>query len=434
MKIPIKETIMKGVKIMDYFDMNRRHTSSDFDFPDDRIGRGRRERKGVGLVTVIIIALLTSIVGGGVTYLAMTSLNQVTAESTLDTTPASSQNGNTTEVVTKYEIQKIDSPVVAIADKVSPSVVGIVSTYSITDFFFGNRQSGSEGSGIIIDAENGYVVTNNHVIESSMNTKSNDLLAGARIEVILPREPDKRYAATVVGRDSETDLALLKIDAPNLVAAELGDSDDLKVGELAVAIGNPGGSDFLSSVTAGVISGLDRNIGWKSEEGNVYTLIQTDAAINPGNSGGALVNSRGQVVGINTVKITASGYEGLGFAIPINRVKEITNSLLKDGYVSRNRPWLGVSISTQYNEQVATQFKLPAGAYIVEVTADSPAKLAGLKVNDIITKADGKEIKTGNELIEIVNKKSPGDVISIEYYRTETKETMQVDVIIGDER
>lgn len=420
---------------MDYFDMNRKNTSSDFDFPDERnYRRGRTQRKGVGLVTVIIIALLTSMVGGGVTYLAMTSLNSITAEKTIDTTPASAQSGNTTQVVTKYEIVSSDSPVVAISEKVSPSVVGIVSTYSISDFFFGNRQSGSEGSGIIVDAENGYVVTNNHVIESSMNSRSNELLTGARIEVILPREPDKRYPATVVGRDSETDLALLKIDAPNLIAAELGDSDDLRVGELAVAIGNPGGSDFLSSVTAGVISGLDRNIGWKSEEGNVYTLIQTDAAINPGNSGGALVNSKGQVVGVNTIKITASGYEGLGFAIPINRVKEVTESLIADGYVSRNRPWLGVSISTQYNEQVANQFKMPIGAYIVEVVPGSPAKMAGLKTNDIITKVDGKQVKSGDELIKIVNEKNPGDIISVEYYRAETKETMQVDVIIGDER
>lgn len=421
---------------MDYFDMNRRVTSSDFDFPDDRnvyyTKRGRSGR-GVGIITVIIVALICSMVGSGVTYLAMSSVNP-TAEKTVDTTPALSQNPNLNQVVTKYEIVSTDSPVVAIADKVSPSVVGIVATYSINDFFFGSRQSGSEGSGIIIDAENGYVVTNNHVIEKSLSTRSNRLLPGAQIEVILPREPDKRYPATVVGRDSETDIALLKIEAKNLVAAELGDSDDLKVGELAVAIGNPGGSKFLSSVTAGIISGLDRDIGWTSEEGNVYTLIQTDAAINPGNSGGALVNSKGQVIGVNTVKITASGYEGLGFAIPINRVKEITDSLIKDGYVSRNRPWLGVSISSQYTEAAAKQFKLPIGAYIVEIVADSPAARAGLKVNDIITKADGKEIKSGDDLIEIINQKSPGDTMKLEVYRTETKETLNIDVIIGDER
>ena len=170
-------------------------------------------------------------VGSGVTYLAMSSVNP-TAEKTVDTTPALSQNPNLNQVVTKYEIVSTDSPVVAIADKVSPSVVGIVATYSINDFFFGSRQSGSEGSGIIIDAENGYVVTNNHVIEKSLSTRSNQLLPGAQIEVILPREPDKRYPATVVGRDSETDIALLKIEAKNLVAYELGDSDDLKVGEL----------------------------------------------------------------------------------------------------------------------------------------------------------------------------------------------------------
>lgn len=421
---------------MDYFDMNRRNSSSDFDFPDDRYyRRGRGQRRGVGIVAVIIIALLTSIVGGGVTYLAMTSLNPMAAEKVLDSTPVSSQNGNTTQqVVTKYEIVSSDSPVVAIAEKVSPSVVGIVSTYSITDFFFGNRESGSEGSGIIVDAKNGYVVTNNHVIENSMSTRSNELLTGARIEVILPREPDKRYPATVVGRDSETDLALLKIEADDLIAVDLGDSDDLRVGELAVAIGNPGGSEFLSSVTAGVISGLDRNIGWKSEEGNVYTLIQTDAAINPGNSGGALVNSKGEVIGVNTIKISATGYEGLGFAIPINRVKEVVESLIENGYVSRNRPWLGVTISTQFTEQAAKQFKLPTGAYIVEVVPNSPAKMAGLKANDIITKVDGKEIKTGDDLTKIINDKIPGDTIHIEYYRVDTKETLEADVIIGDER
>lgn len=424
---------------MDYFDMNnKRSKNSDFDFPDARdvyySKRGRTSGKGIGLVSVIIIALICSIIGGGVTYLGMSYLNPVTAESNGDTVPTSVPSGNTTQVVKQYEIITSDSPVVAIAEKVSPSVVGIVSTYSINDFFFGNRETGSEGSGIIIDAEKGYVITNNHVIENSLSTRSNSLLPGARIEVILPSEPDKRYAAQVIGRDSETDLALLKIDAKNLVAAELGDSDDLKVGELAVAIGNPGGSDFLSSVTAGVISGLDRNIGWKSEEGNVYTLIQTDAAINPGNSGGALVNSKGQVIGINTVKITASGYEGLGFAIPVNRAKDVTQALLKDGYVSRNRPWLGISVSPQYNEAAAKQYKLPIGAYIVQVVDDSPAKRAGLKVNDIITKINGKEIKSGDDLIKLVNEMSPGDVVKVECYRTETKETLNIDLIIGDER
>ena len=210
-------------------------------------------------------------------------------------------------------------------------------------------------------AKNGYVVTNNHVIENSMSTRSNELLTGARIEVILPREPDKRYPATVVGRDSETDLALLKIEADDLIAADLGDSDDLRVGELAVAIGNPGGSEFLSSVTAGVISGLDRNIGWKSEEGNVYTLIQPTRH-QPCNSQWSIGQQQGEVIGVNTSRFS-DRYE-IGIRNPHQQSEGSCGILIENGLSVETDLVRRDHIHT-FTEQAAKTIQIAYRPYIV---------------------------------------------------------------------
>ena len=222
-------------------------------------------------------------------------------------------------------------------------------------------------------------------------------MSDAKIEVYLPADSGqtKPYTATVVGKDSKTDLAVIKISASGLPVAELGDSDSLKVGELAVAIGNPGGLEYMGSVTVGVISGLNRTIAIE-DNGNTK-LIQTDAAINPGNSGGALVNSQGQVIGVNSAKVAEQGFDGMGFAIPINQAKTIVDSLIKTGYV-QGRPLLGVSIDQTFDAAAAKQNNVPVGCYVASVQTPSGAATAGIKAKDIITKIDGKAVATFDEL------------------------------------
>ncbi len=297
---------------------------------------------------------------------------------------------------TEYSIDKTVSPVVPIAKKVLPSIVAIRIKQTYRDFFGQVYDSEGNGSGIIIDAE-GHIATNNHVVENS-----NDII------VVL--NDGREIPAKVIGKDAATDLAVIKVDEKNLPYAELGDSSKLEVGELAVAIGSPMGTDFAGSVTAGIISGLNRKVpvGDKS-----MTLIQTDAAINPGNSGGALVNSAGQVIGINTVKFIESRVEGMGFAIPINEAKPIIKQLIENKKVSR--PILGIQGQT-IDKKTADQYQVPQGVLVVSVYSGSGAEKAGLQRGDIITKIDDKTINTIEEVIEIVKNHKTGDVLKVEVY------------------
>lgn len=383
------------------------------------------------LFQLILVAVLSSIFGGGVVFAAFQFLAPViqpaiggyfgnTTQSSVS--PAAA---GTNGAYKKVEITQSNSPVTAIAEKVAPSIIGIKVTVNSqgSGFFFDMGQGGGgEGSGIII-REDGYILTNNHVVESAVTGNSNKISSGSKIEVILPSQKDKPYTATIVGRDTKSDIAVLKIEAKGLPAAELGDSDKLKIGELAVAIGNPGGMDYMGSVTAGIISGLNRII--TTQDGQDLTLIQTDAAINPGNSGGALCNSQGQVIGVNTIKIAATGFEGLGFAIPINHVKDIAQSLIDFKYV-KGRPYLGVSIDQRFNADVAKQYNVPDGLLVYDVTPLSAAYKAGVKAGDIITKFDGITVKVFKDLEDRKNTHKPGDKVTMEVYRDSKTLTMNV--------
>ncbi len=386
-----------------------------------------KEKKG-NLFHLILVAVLSAVLGGGAVAAAFLFIAPAVVPSISQIT------GNTAALSGKgvdriVQITDSESPVTAIADKVGPSIVGIKVTTASNpqDFFFDPGPGVGEGSGIII-REDGYIVTNNHVVEGAMVDNSNKLANGAKIEVILPNQKDKSYTATLVGRDAKTDLAVLKIDGKGLPAAELGDSSSLKQGELAVAIGNPGGMDYMGSVTAGIISGLNRTL--QTETNTTLTLIQTDAAINPGNSGGALCNSKGQVIGINTAKISATGFEGLGFAIPINQVKEISKSLMEYKYV-KGRPNLGVYIDQRFNEDVAKQYKVPNGLLVQDVVPLSAAYKAGIKAGDIITSFDGKKVAVFKDLEDQKNTHKPGDVVKMELYRDD--KAITVSVTLGEE-
>jgi len=318
-----------------------------------------------------------------------------------------SGSGGATTVATNLPILSVPE----VAKKAGPSVVGIKTTMQ-TMSFFGVQESSGSGSGFIIKND-GYIVTNQHVIDGA-----------SEIKVIL--STDEEYTAKIIGQDEKTDLAVLKIEASGLPAAEIGSSDALEVGELAVAIGNPLGQEFAGSVTAGVISALNRTM---DVDGRQYTLIQTDAAINPGNSGGPLVNQYGQIIGINTVKISSSGYEGMGFAIPIDVALPIINELLENGYVT-GRPVIGTTLRV-ITEQMSARYNLPEGLYVIEVSAFSGAEKAGIKAGDIITKANGQKVSTVEELNDIRDKFKAGDVITLTVIRD--NKTMDIKVTLGEE-
>lgn len=281
-----------------------------------------------------------------------------------------------------------------IAAKVGPSVVGVVCTSKTMNYFGQQGQSQSSGSGVII-TDDGYIVTNNHVIENANSVK-----------VVL--NSGNEYDATVVGSDSKSDLAVLKIEEKGLTYATFGDSSKVMVGDKAVAIGNPLGTELMGTVTQGIISAVNRTV---TIENKKLTLLQTDAAINSGNSGGALVNAYGEVIGINSAKMSAAGVEGIGFSIPSNTVKPIIDDLIKNGYVS-GRLMIGVA-GTNITETLADYYDLPEGFYVNQVYQGYGAYLAGIQPGDVIIKCDGKVTKTIDEINEIRDKHKVGDTITI---------------------
>lgn len=345
-------------------------------------------------VAIIVVAIVSSIIGGLVTYGLIGSKIDSLSNSN------NSSNGS----VTKYEISDVENPVVAIAETAGPSIVGVKVNYMSQGFFGSLKEADEEGSGIVY-TEDGYIITNYHVIESAINNST------AKVTVTFANE-DKEYEATIVGGDETTDLAVIKIDATGLTKATIGESSNIKVGELAVAIGNPLGQEFAGSVTVGYISAINRKI---TTDGRTYKLIQTDAAINPGNSGGALVNSKGEVIGINTVKISSTETEGLGFAIPTDDAMPIIKELISNGKIVR--PYIGIS-GVNLDETTAKMNNLVQGIYVAGVVANSPASQSGIQKGDAITAIEGKEITTMEELNEIKNTKKIGDEVTLKINRS----------------
>ena len=345
---------------------------------------------GISLVVAIIVSLISS----SLTYFLVS-------------------NGGITKTLSDitYNVEGVENPVVAVSKIAGNSVVGVKVDYYEQSFFGQLEEGESEGSGIIY-SEDGYIITNNHVIEEAVGSNS------ATVTITL--NDGTEYEAEIIGRDETTDLALLKIDAKGLNAAKFGNSDELQVGELAVAIGNPLGSEFAGSVTAGYISALDRTL---TIDSTTYKLIQTDAAINPGNSGGALVNAKGEIIGINSAKISSTGVEGLGFAIPINEALEIIEQLKVTGKIIR--PYIGI-YGLDLDETTARRNNLVEGVYVYQVYTNTPAQKAGISRGDIIVGIDGKDVTTKQELNEIKNSKNIGDTVELKVYRNGKYETIKV--------
>lgn len=307
---------------------------------------------------------------------------------------------------------------ISVAEKVLPSVVGIKVTYQVNSIF-GSSSGEATGSGIII-SEDGYIVTNNHVISSESSSSYYAIEEATGITVNIYGD-SQAYEAKIIGTDSYTDLAVIKIEKTGLTPAELGDSSTVRVGEFAMAIGNPVGMDY--TVTSGIVSAVDREV---TVDGTTYTAIQTDAAINSGNSGGALVNANGQVIGINTLKLSGNGIEGIGFAIPISSTTDIISQLIE--FSSVKRPYIGISGSA-IGTSIAERYNLPEGVYVEGVEEGSPAATAGLQKGDIITKIEGKEIKSVNELNKYKNTYKIGDTITLTIYRNNSEIEAKVTLI-----
>lgn len=352
------------------------------------------------ILIVLVIAVIGGLIGSLFTYVAL--------DKKIENLTGTNSNGTTKS----YEISSVENPVVAIAENVGPSIVGVKVNYVSQNMFGSLSEADEEGSGIIYK-EDGYIITNYHVIESAINNST------AKVVVTFANS-EEEIEAKIIGGDKTTDLAVIKIEKTGLTAAKIGKSSDLKVGELAVAIGNPLGQEFAGSVTVGYVSALNRKI---TTDGRTYKLIQTDAAINPGNSGGALVNSKGEVIGINTVKIGATEVEGLGFAIPTDDAITIIDELMSKGQIER--PLIGIS-GIDLDSTTAKRNNLQEGIYIAQVSSNSPASQAGLQKGDIIIGVDDKETKTMEQLNEYKNTKKIGDKIKLKIVRASKEQEVEL--------
>lgn len=303
------------------------------------------------------------------------------------------------------------------SDKVSDSVVGILCYSGDVPDQADTTTASSQGSGIIF-SQDGYVITNAHVIGNSKTAYA--------IRVVT--SDGKVYKAGVVGYDSRTDVAVLKMDdAKGLTPATFGDSSQLEVGQDIIVVGNPGGLDYQNTTTKGVISALDRKLSTSS----LTKYIQTDAAINPGNSGGPLVNYYGQVVGITTSKIVSETYEGMGFAIPSQTVKNIVDTLVKNGYVE-GRVKIGISGIAVTSDQ-ASNYNIPQGIYVQSIVSGGPCDGTNLEEGDIITEVDGETITSFADVYAILETHKPGDKIKVKYYSSSSGDA-EVEITLQEDK
>ena len=357
-------------------------------------------KRGIALVAgAVIVAILGGAIGAGGVYYAFKNSIPV---STLE------NNSNTSVNPPAFKGEDGALTVPQVVEKVTPAVVGVSTKSLVRDQFFNVKEQEGLGSGFIIN-EDGYVVTNYHVINGAQEVK-----------VIF--SDGKEVNAKVVNYDAERDIAVIKITdnvkMPGI--AQLGDSSIVKAGEEVIAIGNPLGKEFSSTVTKGIISSPNRKM--KTENGNVLDYIQTDAAINPGNSGGPLINSKGEVIGINTAKKVGEDIEGIGFAIPINEVKTRLGSLSK--------PILKLGITARtVTPELAKENNIEEGIYVVGVQEFSPAEKSGLKIGDLIIAFGGKRVKTLEELNQIKSQYNDGDSVPIEIIRDGKKVNLNLTLV-----
>lgn len=420
---------------------NNNYNNDNYNNANESITKNKKSgkifRKAIAYVTAIVLISSGSIgiynhftKDGSQTNLNTSAEVAQTTETTSNSSAISLSNTSASGMTTSQ-----------IAEKLMPSVVGIKSTFtynqtqnnnSMYGFGFGsnsdNSQSSSQdlsatGTGIVYSTD-GYIVTNAHVIYDEEYTNS----AASSVTVVTNYK--KEYDASIVAYDTEADIAVLKVNATGLTAAKFGDSDSISVGDSVVAIGNPLGLDLFNTVTSGIISGLNRNITINDTE---MTLIQTDAAINSGNSGGPLINANGEVIGINSSKMSSNysqtSIEGIGFAIPSDYAQEVISDLINYGYVT-GRAQIGISCQ-DISESIAQNYNMPVGVYVISVSQGSCAEKAGLQQGDVITAVNGEEISTYAELKAKKKNYKSGDKMNITINRN--GQEMQLPLTLDEE-
>ena len=368
------------------------NNNDTYNFQEPHVKTKKKRGFNKTIAGVIVCTLCSGFIGSGVTYLALK--DNLTETKTINVNPS------------KFDTKSEALSATEAYNKVAPAAV-VVSTKSVTQgYFMQTQEVEGIGSGFIINEE-GYILTNYHVVKGAQ-------------EISVTLSNDVTTTAQVVNYDENQDVAMIKITDESVeipATVELGDSDALQPGEEVIAIGTPLSTELSSTVTKGIISATSRSVA--VESGVTMNLIQTDAAINAGNSGGPLVNTKGEVVGINSSKISGEAVEGIGFSIPINDIKDKIESLSK--------PILNLGISVRtIDEALSKQLNMEQGLYVVEVTEFSSAEKAGLKAGDIIVKADGNRITTFDEFKAVKNGKEEGDEISLEVIRNGQSKTINV--------
>lgn len=396
----------------------------------------RRSGSGKIIATAAIVGVVGGLIGGGVSYYAADQMNSASVNNSAAQTSVSSSSSKVSQ-----KSAKTSGTMTSAYNSVKGAVVSVInlkrqsssSTDSLYNSLFGDDEGSSskkngkletysEGSGVVYMKSNGkgYIVTNNHVISGS-----------DAVQVQLAN--GKTVSAKVVGKDSTTDLAVLSIDAKYVTqTAEFGDSKSLQAGQTVIAVGSPLGSEYASTVTQGIVSAPARTI--ETSSGHQQTVVQTDAAINPGNSGGALVNSAGQVIGINSMKLAQSSdgtsVEGMGFAIPSNEVVTIVNELVKKGKITR--PQLGVrvvalnGIPEAYRSRLKIKSNLKNGIYVASINKNSSASRAGMKSGDVITAVDGKKVDDVASLHSILYSHKVGNTVNVTVNRNGRNVSLKV--------
>ena len=391
----------------------------------------KREKTSLGFGRGFLVPFISGVLGCSVvigTCFGVPSIRDYLLGNSKMSSNNTSSSNLSTGYVNQNSLSNYSDTSVFAANKILPSIVGIKVEYNVNSMFsmFGRQAQTSTatatGSGIII-SEDGYILTNNHIVATTSSESYYEVSEATKVTVTLFND-ETEYEAKIIGKDEQTDLAVIKIEKSGLSKAEFADSDSIKVGEFAMAVGNPLG--MQSSVTCGIISAVNREV--TDSEGKKFTLIQTDASINSGNSGGALVNSEGKVIGINTLKLSGTGIEGMGFAIPINSTTDITSQLIQ--YSKVKRPYIGIT-GLDLNEQMAKTYKLVVGVYVKSVEDFSAAEKAGIKAGDVIVEAEGKKITKMDELNEIKNSHKIGDEIKIKVNRN--GEEKELTITLGEQ-
>lgn len=378
----------------------------------------RPKGTGGGIIKLVCLCLVCALLGGfgGAALVGarlndrvdavQQSLSDMQAQQELET--GSAGTGVTAQLLADGSV-----PASQIYDDACKQVVGITTEVTYTNFFGMTSSSAVTGSGFIISAD-GYIITNFHVIENAYNDD---------LDVTVMLHDGTSYTATIVGVESDNDVAVLKIDANGLTAAQFGDSDSLKVGDTVYAVGNPLG-ELEFSMSTGHLSALDRFITADDSSAGI-NMFQMDTAVNPGNSGGPVYNNRGQVVGVVTAKYSSTGVEGIGFAVPINDAAAIANDLITKGYVT-GKAHMGVELDSRYNSMYSQYYGMPLGAYVYSVVKGSAAAEAGIQAGDIIIRLGDDEVSSDTELRSAVKRHSAGDTVELEFYRAGENKTTEI--------